>query len=196
MSATSLAKKIEIGGSALIMRYGLLMVILFACTQMTCEASDVVCEDLPAEWCAYSISSMGARCVLVDHGEKDGDNTMQVYRCQTSSVETKVKGGWIEAEECIEACGLDRMTVGLFSQPAFDPRLFCSSRCSRSCSHLHDLLRPLHEGRPGSSSADVDDVCFDGDRHPHLLELELKIHGGRALAEVPSPAPSPSPISG
>ncbi|KAI5054060.1 hypothetical protein GOP47_0008042 [Adiantum capillus-veneris] len=172
MSATSLAKRKEIDMIAL--RYGFLITILCASAHK-CEA-DVVCEELPMEWCAYSISSMGARCML--EGEKDGDNPM-VYKCKTSSVETKVKGGWIEAEECMEACGLKRMTVGLFSQPPFDPQFFCSPRCARSCPHLHYLLLPQlsHQG-PGSSISNVD-VClhvtnphrsmnevFEGSAHP------------------------------
>ncbi|MCO5602160.1 hypothetical protein L7F22_056288 [Adiantum nelumboides] len=70
----------------------------------------------------------------------------------TSSVETKVKGGWIEADECMEACGLTRMTLGL--HPPNIPHLLCSSRCSRTCPHLHYLLNPLSADQ-GSSIAEL-----------------------------------------
>ncbi|MCO5582175.1 hypothetical protein L7F22_036065 [Adiantum nelumboides] len=136
--------------------------------------ADVLCEELPVEWCAYSISSLGARCVLVE-GEKGGDDTME-YNCQTSSMETKVKGGWIEAEECMEACGLTRMTLGL--HPSNTPDLLCSSRCSRTCPHLHYLLNPLSADQ-GSSIADLC-LCLNNPHH-------------RFIQEAPSPSPSPSP---
>jgi len=70
----------------------------------------IVCEKLPVEVCAFSVSTSGARCVLEKSIFSDGNVQ---YECQRSEVIAENLNELIETEECVNACGVERMTVGM-----------------------------------------------------------------------------------
>jgi len=123
-----------------------LLIILMAITVHGVQSAIIKCEELPAELCAFSISSSGNRCVL----EKDlmMDGTLQ-FQCQSSVVSVEKLVEWIESEECINACGLERMAVGMSTDSLLEPefsRKLCSSQCRNSCPNIVDLYVNLAAG--------------------------------------------------
>jgi hypothetical protein len=49
----------------------------------------VECEELPTEYCAFAVSSSGARCVLEKQIHASG--SLPVYKCQVRFVESGEK---------------------------------------------------------------------------------------------------------
>ncbi|CAI0540344.1 unnamed protein product [Linum tenue] len=110
---------------------------------------DLICEELPVELCAYSISDTGKRCVLENYLARKG---MVKYQCKTSEVVMETMSGWIETEACINDCGLDRNVVGISSDYLLSPNFvakLCSQPCFRNCPNILDLYSNLAqaEGR-------------------------------------------------
>jgi hypothetical protein len=57
--------------------------------------------------------------------------------------------GWIESEQCINACGLERMVVGMSTDSIHEPEFstkFCSSECRNNCPNIVDLHVNLAAG--------------------------------------------------
>ncbi|KAJ7243872.1 hypothetical protein O6H91_09G092400 [Diphasiastrum complanatum] len=108
--------------------------------------ANVECEELPIEDCAFAVSSTGARCVLEKYAIRDGDF---IYDCQTSVIMAERNIEWIETDECINACGLERMAVGLSTDGLLDPKFaarFCEPACQNSCPNIIDLFTKLAAG--------------------------------------------------
>lgn len=105
---------------------------------------ELICEELPAEICSFSISSSGKRCLLETYASTDQATK---FLCKTSEVRVNVKmNSHIETEECIKACGLDRYSVGISSDTLFDSRFapkICSPDCSDNCPNIVDLYHDL-----------------------------------------------------
>ena len=56
---------------------------------------------------------------------------------------------WIESEECINACGLERMAVGISTDSLLEAqvsRKLCSSQCRNNCPNIVDLYVNLAAG--------------------------------------------------
>ncbi|KAJ7524113.1 hypothetical protein O6H91_18G078400 [Diphasiastrum complanatum] len=104
------------------------------------------CEDLPMEDCAYAVSGSGERCVLEKYITNRGDS---VYECQTSIILADRREPYIESDDCVNACGLERLSVGLSSEGLlvrnFVEKL-CSSSCQDSCPNVVDLFSKLAAG--------------------------------------------------
>lgn len=123
-----------------------LFITLMAITVHGVESAIIKCEELPVELCAFSVSSSGNRCVL----EKDVimNDTLQ-FECQSSLVMVEKLVGWIESEQCINACGLERMAVGMSTDSIHEPEFstkFCSSECRNNCPNIVDLHVNLAAG--------------------------------------------------
>ncbi|KAL4610743.1 hypothetical protein ACB092_08G073400 [Castanea dentata] len=92
------------------------------------------------DFCTFSVSAWGNRCWL-ENNFKDG---IMEYRCITSDtvVEDKKLHGYIEIEECVSACGVDRFTIGISSDfiylSDFTAKL-CSTDCYNTCFNIVDL---------------------------------------------------------
>lgn len=156
----------------------------------------IVCEKLPVEVCAFSVSSSGARCVL----EKSILRNSNVqYECQTSEVVAENMNELIETDECITACGVERMTVGLstdsLAERGFTNKL-CSPRCYNNCPNIIDLYFNLAAGE-GVYMPRLCEAHRSGDRR--MMEEVLS----SALApstigfgeSTISPSSAPSPVS-
>lgn len=64
------------------------------------------------------------------------------YQCKTSEVVTDEMYEMIETNECINACGLSRMSVGISSDALLEPHFtstLCSQACYFNCPNIVDL---------------------------------------------------------
>jgi len=76
------------------------------------------------------------------------DGTLQ-FQCQSSVVMAEKLVEWIETEECIDACGLERMAVGISTDSLLEPEFsqkLCSSQCRNNCPNIVDLYVNLAAG--------------------------------------------------
>ncbi|CAI0392970.1 unnamed protein product [Linum tenue] len=109
---------------------------------------DLICEELPVELCAYSISDAGKRCVLENYVARKGTVN---YQCKTSEVVVDMKS-WIETEACIKDCGVDRNAVGISSDYLLSPNFvakLCSQPCFTYCPNILDLYSSLAQAEGG-----------------------------------------------
>ncbi|XP_021647707.2 uncharacterized protein LOC110640642 [Hevea brasiliensis] len=107
---------------------------------------ELVCEQLPVELCSYSIASSGKRCLLENFPTKDGEVK---YQCKTSEVVVDIMQEWIESDECVSSCGLDRNTVGISSDALLQAQFLaklCSNDCYQACPNIVDLYFNLALG--------------------------------------------------
>ncbi|KAL3630619.1 hypothetical protein CASFOL_023603 [Castilleja foliolosa] len=104
------------------------------------------CKDLNVNSCAYAIESSGKRCVL----EKPILSVMgSEYTCTTSDILADKMSNWIETEECISACGVDKKPLGISSDSLLDRNFvtkLCSKACYSSCPNIVDLYFNLAAG--------------------------------------------------
>ncbi|KAL1531415.1 hypothetical protein AAHA92_31557 [Salvia divinorum] len=107
---------------------------------------NIECENLEKESCAYAVSSAGKRCVLDKHVRRSG---AEKYACTTSDIDADKLKNWIESDECIEACGLDRSELGISSDSLLEAQFakqLCSNRCYSNCPNIVDLYFNLAAG--------------------------------------------------
>jgi len=124
----------------------LALLIMLAIAAHGVHSALLTCEELPTEVCAFSVSSTGNRCVLEKTQKMDG--TLQ-FQCQSSAVMAEKLVEWIESEECINACGLERMAVGMSTDCLLESkssRKLCSSQCRNNCPNIVDLYVNLAAG--------------------------------------------------
>ncbi|KAH6757753.1 PAR1 protein [Perilla frutescens var. hirtella] len=107
---------------------------------------NIECENLEKESCAYAVSSTGKRCVLEKHVRRSG---AEEYACTASEIDADKLKNWIESDECIKACGLDRNALGISSDSLLEARFakqLCSNDCYGSCPNIIDLYFNLAAG--------------------------------------------------
>nr|CAD1819391.1 unnamed protein product [Ananas comosus var. bracteatus] len=142
----------------------------------------VVCEELPQDLCAFSISWESKRCLLESAPRSGGAGTE--YQCRTSEVTVGRMSDWIETDECVRACGVDRSTVGISSDSLLDPR-FTSNLCSPSCYHNCPNIVDLYFNLAAGEGVFLPDLCETQRSNPR-----------RAMAELLSSGAAPGPVSG
>ncbi|KAJ4706027.1 PAR1 protein [Melia azedarach] len=107
---------------------------------------EIACENLDQEACAFAVSASGKRCVLEKKVKRSGE---EAYTCKTSEIEAEKLKNWIETDQCIKSCGLDRKSLGISSdsllEPGFTQKL-CSAQCYQSCLNIVDLYFNLAAG--------------------------------------------------
>ncbi|XP_073127622.1 uncharacterized protein [Henckelia pumila] len=107
---------------------------------------NVECEDLDKARCSFAVSSSGRRCLLEKSVRRSGE---EVYMCRTSAIEAERYKNWIETDECVNACGLDRNSLGISSDSLLDSRfalMLCSHECYPKCPNVVDLHFNLAAG--------------------------------------------------
>lgn len=112
----------------------------------------MVCEKLPIGSCAFSIASSGKRCLLENYVDNNGN---MGYQCKTSEIVVTNMNEWIEDDECTNACGVDRKSVGISSDSLLEPRFIaklCSRSCFDNCPNIVDLYHNLAIGEGTSSN--------------------------------------------
>lgn len=96
--------------------------------------------------CAFSIASSGKRCTLET---AIGEAGAAEYQCRTSEVVVEAMTEWIETDDCVKACGIDRNTVGISSDYLMEPQFtakLCSPACYHNCPNVVDLYFNLAAG--------------------------------------------------
>ncbi|XP_020577787.1 uncharacterized protein LOC110022952 [Phalaenopsis equestris] len=177
------------------MEFNMLAIALILSLSLLLPASSlagtVICENLPQNLCSLSISGTGERCVLESY-RKSGESTMEYY-CKTSEVEVEWASDWIETDECVKACGVDRMAVGISSDSLLDSQstaMLCSPACYHNCPNVVDLYFNLAAGE----GVFLPDLCEARRSNPHRSMVELVQSSGLVSplqGDIdPSPAPS------
>ncbi|GAV65476.1 PAR1 domain-containing protein [Cephalotus follicularis] len=154
--------------------------------------AELICEELPSDVCAFSIASSGKRCSLETDMGKDG-KTVE-YQCKTSEVVVERMSDYIETDECVRACGVDRNSVGISSDALLDPQFaakLCSPSCYDKCPNIVDLYFNLAAGE----GVFLPDLCKASKGNPHRAMLGL-LSSGAAIDPMfaVSPATAPSPV--
>ncbi|KAL8517394.1 hypothetical protein ACS0TY_015578 [Phlomoides rotata] len=108
--------------------------------------AELICENLPTNLCAFAIASSGKRCVLENFKNKNG---RLEYTCKTSEVVVERLSGYIETDQCVSSCGVDRGFVGISSDDFFTADFtsrLCSAACYQNCPNIVDLYFNLAAG--------------------------------------------------
>ncbi|KAE8664028.1 RNA polymerase 3 subunit RPC82 family protein [Hibiscus syriacus] len=109
-------------------------------------AGEITCEHLDHDTCAYAVASTGKRCVLEKHVKRSGE---EEYTCRTSEIEADKIRNWIETDQCVKACGIDRNSFGISSDLLIESRfteMLCSPQCYDGCPNVVDLFFNLAAG--------------------------------------------------
>ncbi|CAI9274066.1 unnamed protein product [Lactuca saligna] len=120
-------------------------VVIFAFSVQTTLGS-IACENLNKDSCAFAVSSSGKRCVLEKNVRRSGE---EVFVCSTSQIDTNKLASWIETDECLDACGLNRNILGISSDSLLESRFMqklCSTQCHNGCPNIVDLYNNLAVG--------------------------------------------------
>lgn len=105
-----------------------------------------MCEELQKDLCSFSIASSGKRCLL--ETEKAADGGVE-YQCTTSEVVVERMAGYIETDQCVKACGVERNFVGISSDALLESQFtakLCSPSCFQNCHNIVDLYYNLAAG--------------------------------------------------
>ncbi|KAI4380685.1 hypothetical protein MLD38_006848 [Melastoma candidum] len=164
------------------------LAVLIAIAFLTqCASGYLICEQLQTGLCTYAIASNGRRCVLENLLTKDGRMQLE---CKTSTVTVGFMDEWIETDECVNACGLDRNSVGISSDDllrrGFTSRL-CSSDCYRNCPNVVDLYFNLALAEGGF----LPNIC-ESERNPRRVMTGIR---SSSAASSPAIATAAAPCS-
>jgi hypothetical protein len=80
--------------------------------------------------------------------EKAADGGVE-YQCTTSEVVVERMAGYIETNQCVKACGVERNSVGISSDALLEPQFtakLCSPSCYQNCPNIVDLYFNLAAG--------------------------------------------------
>ncbi|KAL4191587.1 hypothetical protein AMTRI_Chr07g81350 [Amborella trichopoda] len=151
---------------------------------------DFTCEDLPMDLCAFSVSSTGLRCTLEKFSTSS--NTHVEYTCQSSEIVVENKVGWIETDECIQACGLDRFEIGISSDLLVEERftqMLCSPNCYQECPNVVDLYFNLAAGE----GVFLPKLCESQGSSSRRRAISIKSSGSEEWSSSSSPIEGPIP---
>ncbi|KAL4340413.1 hypothetical protein GQ457_08G012760 [Hibiscus cannabinus] len=149
--------------------------------------AEIICEDLPHDICAFSISSSGKRCLLETAMEADKVE----YQCRTSEVVVERMAEHIESDECVQACGVDRNAIGISSDSLLEPQFtnkLCAPDCSHNCPNILDLFFNLAAGE----GVFLPDLCEAQRINPRRSMVEFMSSSGGA---APGPGLSDAELS-
>ncbi|CAN4118226.1 unnamed protein product [Withania somnifera] len=157
------------------------MILFFACTLFLQGAlGEMTCENLPTNVCSFSIASSGKRCLLENSANENGKIE---YQCKTSEVIVVNIAEYTETDKCVNACGVDRNSVGISSDALLDPHFtakLCSPACYQNCPNIVDLYFNLAAGE----GVYLPELCNKQRSSPHRAMIEL-LSSGAAAADAP-----------
>ncbi|XP_065050257.1 uncharacterized protein LOC135680303 [Musa acuminata AAA Group] len=128
---------------------------------------------LPQEVCAFAVSSSSNRCLL-ESSQDSGGNT--VYQCRASEIVVERLRDWIETEQCVSVCGVDRNAVGISSDALLEPHFtqqLCSAACHQNCPNIIDL----HLDLAAAEGIFLPDLCEAQRVNPHRAMVEILSSG-------------------
>ncbi|XP_052171807.1 uncharacterized protein LOC127787823 [Diospyros lotus] len=147
---------------------------------------EITCENLPTDICSFSISSAGKRCLLENNLAGDGKVEFQ---CTTSEVAVERMALYIETDECVAACGVDRNWVGISSDALLEPD-FTAKLCSPSCYHNCPNIVDLYSNLAAGEGVFLPDLCEKQRTNPEGAMVELLSSGA-----APGPAAELAPAA-
>ncbi|KAH0726879.1 hypothetical protein KY284_002744 [Solanum tuberosum] len=159
---------------------------------------ELICEELPVEMCALSIASDGKRCVLESRPSEEGNIEVE---CQTSEAfaSNKMLQEYIETDECVGACGVDRQSLGLSSDALVDSKFIaklCSHHCYNNCPNIIDLYSTV----ASAEGLSLRKMCASQKTRPRRgMSQSASINSGAAAPVVSSDANPPvgsDPVTG
>ncbi|KAM7255118.1 hypothetical protein ACFE04_020359 [Oxalis oulophora] len=156
-----------------------IIIVAPICSAFVAQRCEITCDDLPNEMCTFSIAASGKRCSL--ETTIDG-NTDTKYVCQTSEIVVERISDYIETNECVNACGVDRNSVGISSDSLLDNR-FASKLCSHSCYHNCPNIIDLYFNLAAAEGAYLPDLCEKSRNNPHRAMLDLMSSGAAPAPE-------------
>ncbi|GLJ38095.1 hypothetical protein SUGI_0775510 [Cryptomeria japonica] len=165
-----------------------ILALLGMLSVLTLVEGGVECEKLPAELCAFSVSSAGARCVLEKkYSPVTPTHEASVeFQCQSSGIFAEEMIEWIESEECLKSCGLQRISVGMSTDGLFEYSDFtsslCSDKCQNNCPNIVNLYLNLAAG--------------EGIYLPHLCEAHKTRSRRMVMKTAAAPTIMPFSLTG
>ncbi|PIM97379.1 hypothetical protein CDL12_30152 [Handroanthus impetiginosus] len=169
-------------------------ILFFTCSFfLQGSLAEVICENLPESLCSFAIESSGKRCVLENY-KNDWGNLE--YTCKSSEVVVERFAGYIETDQCVAACGVDRRFVGISSDAFLTPDFIsslCSPACYQNCPNIVDLYFNLAAGEGVFLPALCENHKTSSRRE--VLELLSSSGGANAGAADDSIAPAPAPAA-
>jgi len=118
-----------------------------------------------------------------------------LYLCARSRVADNL-ANWIESDECISSCGVDRNTVGISSDSLMEPHFtakLCSPACNLNCPNIVDLYNNLAL----AEGVVLADICKVQQSMPRRMMSQLMSSGYAAgpISAAQAQAPSASVAS-
>ncbi|CAM8888939.1 unnamed protein product [Rhodiola kirilowii] len=144
---------------------------LFFASSLLIQAAlaEITCETLSNDKCAFAVASSGHRCVLETYTTR---GRFSEYQCKRSEVKADEKlAGYIETDQCVNACGIERKSIGIGSDSLLEPSFIakiCSPECYQNCANIVDLYFNLAAGE----GAFLPDLCKAQSGH-HRAMIEL-----------------------
>ncbi|CAA0834348.1 PAR1 protein [Striga hermonthica] len=147
---------------------------------------EIRCEDLNENSCAFAVSSTGKRCVLESHSFLRKLGTPDRYTCRTSDIKASDRlVNYIESEECITACGVDKGALGISSDSLLNHNFinkFCSASCYDKCHNIVDLYFNVAAGE----GVYIPKVCERHRSGARREMMEEKFNSANRLAYAPT----------
>ncbi|KAL9240457.1 hypothetical protein vseg_014674 [Gypsophila vaccaria] len=157
-----------------------LTLVLLSSFLVKATLGDVTCDNLNKDECAFAVSSTGKRCVLEKFVRRSGQ---EAYKCTTSEIEADKLKDTVESKHCIQACGLDRDTLGISSDALLESRFtqkLCSPQCYQNCPNVVDLYFNLAAGE----GVYLPKLCATQAENPRRGMAEIKSSGIAAPGPV------------
>ncbi|KAI6675173.1 hypothetical protein NL676_003079 [Syzygium grande] len=147
----------------------LLLLLFVSSLLLHAAVAEIICEEIPTDMCAFAIASSGKRCLLETFA--------------TSEVVVERMAGYVETDECIQACGVDRRSVGITSDALLDRRFtsrLCAPQCFQNCPNIVDLYFNLAAGE----GVYLPDLCEAQRVNPHRTMIEFLSSGAAPRPRV------------
>merc|ERR1711874_3667 len=160
------------------------LVLFLSSLFLNAALAELACEDLPKSVCAFSVASLGKRCLLETSVASNG---RVAYQCRSSEVLVEKISEYIETDQCVQACGVDRNMIGISSDALLEPQFtakLCSPACYHECPNIVDLYFNLAAGE----GVFLPNLCESQRSNPHRAMSELLSSG---VANGPIPAAYP-----
>ncbi|XP_073300235.1 uncharacterized protein [Primulina huaijiensis] len=153
---------------------------------------ELVCEQLPVGECSFSVAFSGYRCLLETFESTDG---AVAYQCKTSQVMANRMGEYIESDECVRACGVDKSSIGISSDALLETR-FTTQLCSQQCYHNCPNIIDLYYNLALAEGVYLPDLCKAQQLNTRRSMFQLLSSGAATAASAPiSSASAPSSSS-
>ncbi|XP_047339896.1 uncharacterized protein LOC124943436 [Impatiens glandulifera] len=168
------------------------LLLLFSLFLIHGVLGEIVCEELPVGLCSFSVASSGKRCLLETSPTtptRENDDR-ENYQCKTSEIMANNMPEWIESDECIDACGLDRYAVGISSDSLLDSHFMTSSLCSTICYEGCPNIVHLYYNLALAEGLMLDGVCKAQQINPRREMVQILSSGQPLSTKVVAAGPA------